>query len=71
MDAKYLHLERGYIKLYEAIVNETSVAPFDLDYRSHASVVDSVWKVAWSWSVCSFYLCLLAVVIVLLAILAT
>ncbi len=71
MDARYLHLERCYIKLYEAVVTGTSVAPFELNYRPHAATVDSVWRVALSWSVYTFYGPLLTVMLVLLAILAT
>ena len=70
MDAKYLHLERCYIKLYEAVVTGVSVTPFDLNYRPHVATVDSIWRVAWSWSVCMFYGSLLAVMLALLAILA-
>ena len=70
MDARYLHLERCYIKLYEAIVTGASVVPFDLNYRPHAASVDSVWKVAWSWSVYTFYGTLLVVMLALLVILA-
>ena len=71
MDAKYLRLERCYVKLYESVVKGLSVKPFDLDYRSQISSVDSVWKVATPWSVCSFYGCLLAMTVTLLAVLAT
>ena len=67
MDAKYLHLERCYIKLHEAIISGATIAPFDLNYRCHASAVDSVWRIARSWSVCRFYGSLLAVIIALLA----
>lgn len=66
MDARYLHLERCYIRLHEAIVTGASVAPFDLNYRPHAATVDSVWKVAWSWSVSTFYGSLLIVMLALL-----
>ena len=71
MDARYLHLERCYVRLHEAIVAGTSIAPFDLDYRPHVSTAASVWRVAWSWSVCLFYGPLLLLVLVLLAGLAT
>ena len=69
MDARYLHLERCYRKLYEAVLAETGVAPFDLDYRPFVTSVDSVWSVARSWSVCRFYGALLAAVLALVAIL--
>ena len=71
MDARYLYLERCYRKLYEAVLADTDVASFDLDYRPFAASVDSVWQVARSWSVCRFYGALLLVVLVLVAILAS
>ena len=71
MDAKYLRLERCYRALYEAIVDRGTVKPFDLDYRPYASSVDSLWWIAWSWSVRAFYGALLIVEFVLLAILTT
>ena len=71
MDARYLHLERCYARLYDTIVTGTSVAPFDLDYRPHVGAVDSVWKIAWSWSVCRFYGALLVLMLALVTLLAT
>lgn len=70
MDAKYLHLERCYIKLYEATAAGESSRPFNLDYRSYAPSVGSVWKVGRSWSVVGFYGALLFAVFALLAILS-
>lgn len=69
MDAKYLHLERCYRALYEEIVGGTSVKAFDLDYRPYAGSVDSLWWVAWSWSVRAFYGALLGATLILLLIL--
>ena len=66
MDARYLYLERCYIKLYEAVVMGEEVTPFDLDYVTHASAVDSVLRIAWSWSVVTFYGSLSAVMTLLL-----
>ncbi len=71
MDAKYLHLERCYIALYEAVRSGKDTQSFDLNYRPYVSSVDSVWHVAWSWSVRLFYGALLIVVLVLTAILET
>ncbi len=71
MDAKYLHLERCYIKLYEKIVAGTSVKPFDLDYRPYVSTAGSVWDVAWSWSVCRFYGSLFVIMLALLGLLVS
>ena len=70
MDARYLHLERCYIKLYNAVATNASDKQFDLNYRSYAPTVDSVWKVAWSWSICMFYGALLIVMLMLVVILA-
>ena len=71
MDARYLHIERCYVKLHEEIVATTRIMAFDLNYRPYASVVDSVWRIAGSWSVCMFYGSLLIVEIFLLVYLAT
>ena len=65
MDAKYLHLERCYIKLYETVANGGSVKPFELNYRPYASSAGSVWSVAWSWSVFWYYGALLVIMIAL------
>ena len=70
MDARYLHLERCYVKLHEAIVAGAEVRPFDLDYRPYAAQVASVWRVGLSWSVATFYGALLAVTVALAVFLA-
>ena len=71
MDAKYLHLERCYRKLYEAVRAGENIKSFDLDCRPYVALVDSVWGVAWSWSVRLFYGALLIIVLALTIILAT
>ena len=71
MDARYLHLEKCYRMLYDAILAEEVIQPFDLNYRPCAASVDSTWQVAWSWSVCLFYGALLIVILALVAILVT
>ena len=71
MDTKYLHLERCYIKLYERAIKGNPHTPFDLNHQPYVSAVEPVWRIAFSWSVCTFYAPLLAVMLVLLAILAT
>ena len=58
MDAKYLHIERCYIKLYYAVLENKDVKEFDLDYRKFEKKVDPVWKIMRSWSVIGFYLIL-------------
>ena len=67
MDARYLHLERCYVKLHDAIVAGVEVRPFDLDYRAYAAQVASVWSVGRSWSVATFYGALLAAMVALSA----
>jgi len=69
MDARYLHLERCYRRLYEAVRAKEDIQPFDLDYRPYAASVDPVWRVAWSWSICLFYGALLVVILALVIIL--
>lgn len=65
MDANYLHLERCYIALYEQAIAGRVSQPFDLNYRPYKSKVESIWSVAWSWSVFGFYGSLLFVMITL------
>ena len=67
LDARYLHLERCYRSLYQAVVADEAVTPFELDYRPYLAKVDSVNRVARSWSVCGFYGALLFVMLALLA----
>ena len=71
MDAKYLHLNRCYRELYESIAAGKKTKSFEMDYREYAASIESVYRVAWSWSVLWFYAALLAIMLVLLAILAT
>ena len=66
-DAKYLRLERAYIKLYEAIVAREDVRMFDLDPKPYLGCVGSTFKTARSWSVASFYFPLLVALLVALA----
>lgn len=70
MDARYLHLERCYIQFYSAVTSEQVIVDFSLDYRPHVHEVASVWRVAWSWSVCTFYGSLLLLVLFLILVLA-
>ena len=45
-DAKYLRLERAYVKLYEAIVAREDVRMFDLDPEPYLGRVGSAFKTA-------------------------
>ena len=69
MDARYLHLERCYIKLYSAVMSGDTVKEFDLNYCKQVKNVASVWRIAWSWSVCTYFGSLLVLMMVLLVIL--
>ena len=69
MDARYLHLERCYVQLYNAVAAGECEKPFDLNYRPYEATVASVWSVARSWSVISFYGALLILMTALVAIL--
>ena len=65
--AKYLRLERCYIKLYESVVADPLKVHFDLNYRPYCGKIGSTLRVAMSWSVLLFFsplflftLCILA-----------
>ena len=70
MDARYLHLERCYIRLHEEIAGGRPVAPFDLDFKPYSSEIDSPLRIARSWSVGTFYGSLIVVLLMLIAFLA-
>jgi len=55
MDARYLHIERCYRKLYEAVASDGPVEPFDLNPEPYGCKVAPVWRIALSWSVSGFY----------------
>ena len=64
-DAKYLQLERCYVKLHNAVVNGKQVLAGDLNYRPYIQEVDTVFAVAMSWSVSIFYGILLILMVFL------
>lgn len=68
MDAKYLHLERCYIKLYDAVLEVRGIRKFDLNYEKFKNNVDSTWKIMLSWSASGFYMSLSIVLIVVMII---
>ncbi len=70
MDAKYLHLEKCYRKLYEAVIAGKPITPFDLNYRPYVGAVDSVWRTVWSWSIRGFYGPLLILVFIMVVMLS-
>ena len=69
LDARYLRLERCFIKLHEEIVAGNPITPFDLDYSKYVSGIESTWRVAWSWSVIRFYVALLLAALALVGVL--
>lgn len=71
MDARYLHLNRCYRELFTSVAAGKQTKPFDMDYHAYAASVESVYRVARTWSVLWFYATLLCVMLVLSAILAT
>ena len=70
MDTRYLHLEKRYRALHEAIVAGKEITPFSLDHEQYSREVDSICKVARSWSVSLFYGPLAAVMVALSVFLA-
>lgn len=71
MDARYLHLNRCYRKLFESVAAGEPTKSFELDYRSYVASDGSLRTTALSWSVLLFYTALLAVMFVLSIIVAT
>ena len=69
MDARYLRIERCYRKLYEAVVNDDGVRPFDLNHSPYVSQVAPVWRTVMSWSVSSYYGALLIAVLAMVGLL--
>ena len=69
MDARYLHIERCYRKLYGAVVDGGSVKPFDLNHAPYVSQVAPVWRIVMSWSVSSFYGTLLMAILAMVGVL--
>ena len=69
MDARYLHIERCYRKLYGAVVDGGSVRPFDLNYMPYVSEVAPVWRTVMSWSVSGYYGALLMAILAMVGVL--
>ena len=65
MDAQYLRLERLFRKLYDGVRQGDVHEPFDMNFIRYNSQVESVWRIAISWSVVWFYLILVVVLIVI------
>ena len=65
MDAQYLRLERLFRKLYDGVRQGDVDEPFDMNIIPYNSQVESVWRIAISWSVVWFYLILVVVLIVI------
>lgn len=65
VDARYLQLERCYVRLHNAVVNGKQVLAGDLNYRPYIQEVDTVFAVSMSWSVFIFYGILLILMVFL------
>lgn len=55
LDAKYLQLERQFRKLYDAVRVGTHTEAFSMDFRNYVQDVQSVRRIAFSWSVLWIY----------------
>ena len=55
MDAKYLQQERQFRELYEAVRLDQIEELFSMNVAEHGGKVDSVVRIAFSWSVIWFY----------------
>ena len=59
MDARYLHIERSYIALYNAVLEDNeNVEHFSLNYKPFAKKnkkIRSFSQAFWSWSTSGFY----------------
>jgi hypothetical protein len=64
MDAKYLQLERLYRALYDSVRHEEELEAFDMRVDRYRQDVQSVTRIALSWSVNAIYSTLLAVLAV-------
>ncbi len=60
-----MRLERLFLKLYDGVRQGDVDEPFDMNFIRYNSEVESVWRIAKSWSVLWFYLILVVVLIVI------
>lgn len=59
MDAQYLILERAYRKMFDSVRKGHEVEAYSLEAREFMKDAASSFRVAFSWSVCWFYIAML------------
>lgn len=59
MDATYLRLGRLYRRLFDSVRLGEVGDPFSMDIKAFKELEESVLRIAFSWSVCWFYLSIL------------
>jgi hypothetical protein len=67
LDARYLQLERLYRRLYDDVREGKVDDAFCMDVRAYRDQVDSVVRIAASWSVIGIYVALLCVLTIVAA----
>jgi hypothetical protein len=67
MDAKYLQLERLYRALYDDVRLDRELDPYDMRVDRYRQNIQSVPRIALSWSVNAIYSTLLAVLMIVAA----
>ena len=60
MDAQYLRLERAYRNLFDHVRKGEEVEAYSLNAQSFMKLAPSVLRLAFSWSVCWFYIAILS-----------
>ena len=56
LDAQYLHIEKCFRKLYDAVRTGESVEAFSMDYTPYKSKVEGWLKLSiWNWSITPFF----------------
>lgn len=56
MDARYLRLGRLFRRLFDAVRLGEVSEPFSMDIKPFKAIEQSVLRIAFSWSVCWFYI---------------
>lgn len=56
MDAQYLHIEKCFRELYDAVRRGEDVEQFSMNYTPYKKRVDGLLKlIVWNWSITPFY----------------
>ena len=64
MDAKYLHLGRLFRRLFDAVRTNNTSEAFSMKITPYLKIEQSTIRIAFSWSVCWFYLSIISSFIV-------